>query len=317
MKNKIPEDFDGQIYLLLNPDVAKAKIDPHQHFLDHGIKEGRKYKIYLEEILGNFTDAYPDIKNSFKIFTNSWSTKFEGIENLGSFDAQNDERINWLLKKVNLSKKKVLELGPLEAGHTYKLEKAGASVTAIEANTGAFLRCLIVKNYYNLKSNFIYGDFEVFDYASQKFDLIVASGVLYHMKDPVQFLENISRCSEKLFLWTHFFEPDHNKWNPVLKDRISEGKWGSEEIISSNGEDYRSVKFNYNSALNWSGFCGGTDTFSRWLYKEDLLKILEKQGFTKIDIAFEDYQHQNGPCFCIFAEKPSKKTFSNLLKPFF
>jgi len=47
--------------------------------------------------------------------------------------------------------KKVLELGPLEGAHTYMLEKAGGDVLSIEGNHGAYIRCLIVKNFYGLK----------------------------------------------------------------------------------------------------------------------------------------------------------------------
>ena len=42
----------------------------------------------------------------------------------------------------------ILELGPLEATHTYQLAKLGADrVLAIEAEYGSFLKCLVVVNY--------------------------------------------------------------------------------------------------------------------------------------------------------------------------
>jgi 2-polyprenyl-3-methyl-5-hydroxy-6-metoxy-1,4-benzoquinol methylase len=41
---KLPEDFNPDIYLRLNPDVAESKIDPEEHYLNFGIKEGRKYR---------------------------------------------------------------------------------------------------------------------------------------------------------------------------------------------------------------------------------------------------------------------------------
>ena len=40
----------------------------------------------------------------------------------------------------------ILELGPLEGAHTYRLEQLGAErILAIEANVEAYLKCLIVK----------------------------------------------------------------------------------------------------------------------------------------------------------------------------
>lgn len=40
----LPKDFDPQIYLLRNPDVAEARMDPTYHYLHHGRFEGRTYK---------------------------------------------------------------------------------------------------------------------------------------------------------------------------------------------------------------------------------------------------------------------------------
>ena len=40
----IPVDFDSLAYLLLNPDVLHAGVDPVQHFINYGKLEGRVYK---------------------------------------------------------------------------------------------------------------------------------------------------------------------------------------------------------------------------------------------------------------------------------
>jgi hypothetical protein len=37
----LPKDFDPKAYLAANPDVKKAKVDPVQHWLNHGFREGR------------------------------------------------------------------------------------------------------------------------------------------------------------------------------------------------------------------------------------------------------------------------------------
>jgi|GEM_PF-1899639 len=44
-KTILPSDFDPSVYLLLNKDVADANIDPAEHYLKYGIKEGRKYRL--------------------------------------------------------------------------------------------------------------------------------------------------------------------------------------------------------------------------------------------------------------------------------
>jgi predicted metalloprotease len=40
----IPSDFDPDVYLLLNPDVSKANMDPYFHYTNHGKFEGRRFK---------------------------------------------------------------------------------------------------------------------------------------------------------------------------------------------------------------------------------------------------------------------------------
>ena len=44
MKNKLPKDFNAELYLNLHPDVKAAGIDAAKHFLEYGVDEGRKYK---------------------------------------------------------------------------------------------------------------------------------------------------------------------------------------------------------------------------------------------------------------------------------
>jgi hypothetical protein len=41
----ISSDFDPAAYLLANPDLLLARVDPYKHFLNHGHKEGRTWRI--------------------------------------------------------------------------------------------------------------------------------------------------------------------------------------------------------------------------------------------------------------------------------
>jgi SAM-dependent methyltransferase len=179
----------------------------------------------IESALAEYAKIKPDAQNAFDLFTGSWSTKFDDAVTRGTFDGLHDPRIVWLSEQFDLGSKRVLELGPLEAAHTAMLERAGADVLAIEANKGAFLRCLVAKNHLGLRARFLLGDFELHDFGVDSFDLIVASGVLYHMRDPAKLLQRLSLASKRLFLWTHYIEPDVTKWNPCLSKELVSGKW--------------------------------------------------------------------------------------------
>jgi hypothetical protein len=72
-----------------------------------------------------------------------------------------DNRIKWFEQQcAGFAGKRILELGPLEGGHTCMLSRAGAaSITSIESNTAAFLKCLIVQNTLTFKADSVWGTF--------------------------------------------------------------------------------------------------------------------------------------------------------------
>ena len=139
-------------------------------------------------VLDSYVRTTPTPQNALNIFQGEWTSRLPEplaqyqAGTLGLFD---DERIKWLASEIGgLSEKSVLELGPLEGGHTSMLEQLGAAdITAIEANTRAFLKCLIVKELLNLQhAHFLCGDcVEYLHQPGPSFEVCVASGVLYHM----------------------------------------------------------------------------------------------------------------------------------------
>ena len=130
----------------------------------------------------------------------------------------NDPRVKWCMKQFgNLEGRRILELGPLEAGHTHMLHQHRPElIHAIEANKRSFLRCLIAKNLLQLdRALFLLGDFQKWMEAPPiHYDLIVASGVLYHMRNPARLIELMSQCSDALYIWTHYFSDEGCRFDP-------------------------------------------------------------------------------------------------------
>ncbi|BEI34785.1 hypothetical protein PHIN6_03030 [Polynucleobacter sp. HIN6] len=67
--SKLPIDFDPDIYLAFNPDVALSQIDPIEHFINYGEREGRKYKGF--EIFGS--TSFSEQKETILIVTHEAS----------------------------------------------------------------------------------------------------------------------------------------------------------------------------------------------------------------------------------------------------
>lgn len=240
---------------------------------------------------------------------NEWTSSVPGVGGPGSAPLFEDSRISWAIQQLGgIGGWDILELGPLEGGHTWMMEEAGAFVTAIEGNIDAFLRCLIVKNHLGLRSKFLLGDFGETLGLNGPWDLVNASGVLYHMSDPVKLLREIAASSERLLMWTHYWEPNLDLWSPALAAVVSE-KWDwpnveSIEFCKADTKGHlRVVKQRYETDLERADFCGGAYNYSKWIFREDLLDFLRYLGYSDLKIAFDQPDHPHGPAFQVLAQR--------------
>ncbi len=260
-----------------------------------------------------FCREAPSPKNAVEIFSGEWSSilppPFEELTGAqtGLFD---DSRIHWGAAQFGgIKGMRVLELGPLEGGHTYMLDRKGArEVVAIEANQRAFLRCLIVKEILGIpNSRFLCGDFVAYLRESlehrhgeqrERFDLCIAVGVLYHQQDPVTLLDMCTKVSDRLLLWTHYYDDSVISSRPELAGRFEAGAQAE-----TAGFAHTLHRHHYGEALDWGGFCGGLETTSSWMLRDDILGCLEHLGFEILGVEFDEPAHPNGPAFCVAASR--------------
>lgn len=257
----------------------------------------------MSGILDSYITAAPSEENAISIFHGEWSSRLpRPLDSLGAgaIPLFEDHRVTWAIEQLGgVAGKNVLELGPLEGGHTYMLEQHGAaSILAIEANTRAFLKCLIVKELLSLqRARFLCGDFRKFLPAEPGvFDAVFACGVLYHMTEPVRLLRDIARTAPQLFLWTHYYDAKVAAEKPTVQAHL-----GSVEPGELDGFRYEQVRYDYAASLNWMGFCGGAAPVSAWLSRETILAALDHFGYRSIRIEFEAPDHPNGPSFALVA----------------
>ena len=251
-------------------------------------------------ILDKYVTDAPSPDAAFKIFDNLWSSNIPGY-GYGKSALFEDGRIDFFIKSCGgVTNKRVLELGPLEAGHTYMLSQAGAaSITSIESNTTAFLKCLVVQNVFKFEADFVLGDFRPYlDQCTEKFDLVVASGVLYHMLDPVKLLCDMCKVSDSIGLWTHYYDAEVILGREDLKRKFD----AQPKLIALNGRNIVSYEQRYLEALQWGGFCGGSAPSSCWLTKDSIAGLLTDLGFA-VEVVGDHADHPNGPAMTLFAQR--------------
>jgi len=169
-----------------------------------------KTKLPNSALADRIVTAAPVEANAFALHKGTWKYDYENltldqiIEN-----AKWDARPRYCAETFPGFKDfDIVEFGPSDGYNTLGLELEGArSITAIEANIAAFQRCLILKNALQMKAKFLLGDFlKYFDPPHRRTDLIFASGVLYNLVDPIDFLVKCSELSDNLFLWSFYYD---------------------------------------------------------------------------------------------------------------
>lgn len=216
-----------------------------------------------------------------------------------------DPRLDWAVKNLSamgfeMEKCTVLELGPLEGGHTYGLARAGAkSVTAVEAHAEAFLKCLVLKEILSIERvNFLYGDAVAFLRSiGHTYDIGFASGFLYHMENPVEVLELLCRRTNAIFLWTVYWDEAFSLLHP---DRLA----GTAGVLESVHSGFRHTlhRHDYGEGLNYGRFWGGPNSFSNWMEKDQILGALRHFGFSRQTVELES--NPNGSALRLVAARP-------------
>ena len=233
-----------------------------------------------------FITTPPSAQNAADLFSWVSQVPVAGLRT-GTQNFDEDRRTEMLIDVFgSIDGFRVLELGPLEAAHTYQMEQLGAaSVLAIEASPELYLKCLIVKEMLDLKAHFLLGDFN--RYLEQQdvvFDLIFASGVLYHMSDPLHTLRLIANAAPRVFLWTHYMGEDETGFQA--------------RPVEVHGFccDYYEVVYDPNSHSR--GWAGVNPSACR-MRKNDILAALASFGFDRVVVTEDLPDHPGGPAFSL------------------
>jgi SAM-dependent methyltransferase len=186
----------------------------------------------------------------------------------------------------DLQGSRVLDVGCLEGGYTVAFARLGArEAVGLEIRETNLRRCRFLEDHLRLPNvRFVRDDArEIAAERLGSFDVVFASGILYHLEDPFDFLQ---RCfditSDLLVIDTHLASENHVSHG--CSERVTTREWrggsyrGREAV-----EDMQGLPPEKIEALNWAAW-GHSVTF--WLTERSLLHALSNVGFSFVSKVF-------------------------------
>lgn len=204
-----------------------------------------------------------------------WITGYEigGRHYGGAYLAMEDGRVA-LFQRLWPKPSRVLELGCLEGGHSFRLAEQAGEVVALDAQEGNLEKCrwLQATAFPRAVVRFLHADLDHFDPGILgNFDAVLNSGLLYHLVEPWLMLRRLASCTGGMLLWTHY-APDS------VADVIRGGYRGWDYPEPDSGHPLR--------GMHGSSF---------WPTHDELQRMLLDAGFTDIVEYTDDHGHEHGP----------------------
>jgi hypothetical protein len=244
----------------------------------------------------------PSPQTVVDIFKGGWTSAFPpelGVT-AGTVDSFDDVRVRWVDETLpgGLRDCTVLELGPYEGYTAWQLERLGVkSVVAIEASDINYLKCLIAKELTGTKARYLHGDAAAYlSNCSERYDIVWASGVLYHSGDPIGLIERMAAVTDTIFIHTHYYDRAHRGASPHA---LSFWEPWRDRVATIGGRAITLHCKAYGQPKR-AGFSGGPRPHAFWLEKDDLFAALRHVGFDGITVGVDDPGNVNGPAlFCL------------------
>jgi hypothetical protein len=141
------------------------------------------------------------------------------------------------------------------------------------------------------------GDFvHYFRQSQERFDVCVASGMLYRMSDPGELIRLIALRSNAVYCWTHYYDAE------VLSRNWRTAHWVVPgDTRTTEGFSYKLFVHKYGAVRDTSRFCGASAPNAGWMRRDDIALAFRHFGFTRFEQAFEQPDHRNGPAFAFVA----------------
>ena len=194
----------------------------------------------------------------------------------------------------SLAGKRVLDVGCLEGGYTVTFARLGARESVgLDIRESNLQRCRFLQEQLGLDNvRFVKQDAKtVSPDTLGTFDAVFASGLLYHLDDPVDFLRRAyDLTTDLLLLDTHVASP--YAWAHACSDRLTARTWGDRSYAGRLMYDCPAhLTPEQVDRLHWASFGNAT---SFWLTEESLVQALWDVGFPYVSKAYMPRPYRDG-----------------------
>ena len=143
------------------------------------------------------------------------------------------------------------------------------------------------------RAEFLLGDFNLYlQQCTERFDMVFACGVLYHMEDPLTLIRGIARATDRCLVWTHYFDEQRGDGRVAVPAALD----------GFTGTYYRARYHDRAQASFW----GGNKPSASWMTRGDILAAFSHFGFDEIEIITEDQDAEPGPTITFAARRKGK-----------
>jgi SAM-dependent methyltransferase len=189
-----------------------------------------------------------------------------------------------LLYGSSVAHLRVADLGCLEGGFSLAFARAGAEVVGMEVRPDNLEKCRLAGEQLGTERlSFVAGD--VKDFTAERFgtfDVVLALGILYHLDDPVSWIQQVAAAARGVLVLDTHFAPEGDELPQELDERLRalgpvitapsastlRGRWFQEFTT----EEQR-------NAMPWASW---SNPASFWLTKQSLLTCVWQAGFDSL-----------------------------------
>jgi tRNA (mo5U34)-methyltransferase len=218
-------------------------------------------------------------RNGRRFGNAAWSGKREEPQTIP------DARIILLDEQLGLADKHVLEIGCFEGNHTVALATVAKRVTAVDGRMANVVKTIVRCAMFGVYPTVFKCDVEArpLDVNVLQADVVHHVGVLYHLRDPVRHLRDLSQIARHGLLLDTTYAHDED----------------ARETYAVDGKEYRYKRY---SEFGLADPFSGMHEHSKWMRLDDILALLSEGGLADVK-TLRTKEERYGPRATIIAAR--------------